>query len=98
MSKTVQLHAEIVENDAGDIVMRLKDRKGSDHLSSRKRGVWTKGLQKAEGDPRQGTTEADRGQPSVGVVRPAPGSRASGGPSGGRTIRPAARVFAPTPP
>jgi hypothetical protein len=25
MSKTVELHAEIVENDAGDIVMRLKD-------------------------------------------------------------------------
>ena len=29
MSKTVELHAEIVENDAGDIVMRLKDRKGA---------------------------------------------------------------------
>jgi hypothetical protein len=28
MSKTVELHAEIVENDAGDIVMR-KDRKGA---------------------------------------------------------------------
>jgi hypothetical protein len=25
MAKTVELHAEIVENDAGDIVMRLKD-------------------------------------------------------------------------
>ena len=25
MSKTVELHAEIVETDAGDIVMRLKD-------------------------------------------------------------------------
>ena len=25
MSKSVELHAEIVENDAGDIVMRLKD-------------------------------------------------------------------------
>jgi hypothetical protein len=25
MTKTVELHAEIVENDAGDIVMRLKD-------------------------------------------------------------------------
>ena len=30
MSKTVELHAEIVENDAGDIVMRLKnDGKGA---------------------------------------------------------------------
>jgi hypothetical protein len=29
MSKTVELHAEIVENDAGDIVMRLKDRKAA---------------------------------------------------------------------
>ena len=29
MSKTVELRAEIVENDAGDIVMRLKDRKGA---------------------------------------------------------------------
>jgi len=29
MSKTVELHAEIVENDAGDIVMRLKDRMGA---------------------------------------------------------------------
>jgi hypothetical protein len=76
MSKTVELHAEIVENDAGDIVMRLKRQEGSDHLSSRKRGVRTKGLQEAEGDPRPGTTEADRGQPAVGVVRPAPGSRA----------------------
>ena len=25
MAKTVELHAEIVENDAGDIVMRLRD-------------------------------------------------------------------------
>jgi hypothetical protein len=25
MARTVELHAEIVENDAGDIVMRLKD-------------------------------------------------------------------------
>ena len=25
MSKTVELHTEIVENDAGDLVMRLKD-------------------------------------------------------------------------
>jgi hypothetical protein len=25
MSKSAELHAEIVENDAGDIVMRLKD-------------------------------------------------------------------------
>jgi hypothetical protein len=25
MGKTVEVHAEIVENDAGDIVMRLKD-------------------------------------------------------------------------
>jgi hypothetical protein len=25
MSKTVELHAEIIENDAGDIVMRLRD-------------------------------------------------------------------------
>jgi homogentisate 1,2-dioxygenase len=25
MSKSVELHAEIVENDAGDLVMRLKD-------------------------------------------------------------------------
>jgi hypothetical protein len=71
MSKTVELHAEIVENDAGDIVMRLKDRKGvTDHLSSCKRGVRTKGLQEAEGDPRPGTTEADRGQPAVGLAAP----------------------------
>jgi hypothetical protein len=71
MAKTVELHAEIVENDAGDIVMRLKDYgKGANHLPSRKRGVRTKGVQEAEGDPRSGTTEADRGQPALGLARP----------------------------
>jgi hypothetical protein len=61
MSKTVELHAEIVENDAGDIVMRLRDYGKGAITFHRASGA------KAEGDPRPGATEADPGQPALGA-------------------------------
>jgi hypothetical protein len=91
MSKTVELHAEIVENDAGDIVMRLKDRKGAITFHRASGGVRTKGLQEAEGDPRPGTTEADRrllhGSTQLPTIRPQGGPQRNSPNTSARSTR-----------